>query len=62
MDARARVLGGSGEPIPGLYATGGVAAALASPGRPGLAPLAALGLGRLAALDVIAAADAAAGE
>ena len=57
VDARARVLDTAGQPVPGLYATGGVTAALA-PAVPGLAPLAALGLGRLAALDVIAAADA----
>jgi fumarate reductase flavoprotein subunit len=57
VDAHARVLDTSGQPVPGLYATGGVTAALA-PAVPGLAPLAALGLGRLAALDVIAAADA----
>jgi fumarate reductase flavoprotein subunit len=57
VDARAHVLDEAGQPVPGLYATGGVTAALA-PGVPGLAPLAALGLGRLAALDVIAAADA----
>lgn len=60
VDARARVLDAGGQPIPGLYAAGGVVAA---PGKaPGLAPLTALGLGRLAALDVIAAADAAAPE
>jgi succinate dehydrogenase/fumarate reductase flavoprotein subunit len=57
VDARARVLDAAGQPVPGLYATGGVTAALA-PGVTGLAPLAALGLGRLAALDAIAAADA----
>ncbi len=57
VDAHARVLDGAGQPVPGLYATGGVTAALA-PGVAGLAPLAALGLGRLAALDVIAAAEA----
>jgi fumarate reductase flavoprotein subunit len=57
VDARARVLDTAGDPLPGLYATGGVTAALAV-AVPGLAPLAALGLGRLAALDVLAAADA----
>src|SRR4030095_11622328 len=41
VDARARVLDAAGQPVPGLYATGGVTAALA-PGVPGLAPLAAL--------------------
>jgi len=56
VDSRARVLDADGEPVPGLYATGGVTAALAV-GEPGLAPLAALGLGRLAALDVLATAE-----
>jgi fumarate reductase flavoprotein subunit len=58
VDERARVLDVAGQPVAGLYATGGALAALA-PGVPGLAALAALGLGRLAALDVIAAVDAA---
>jgi fumarate reductase flavoprotein subunit len=61
IDARARVLDSAGEAIQGLYATGGVTAALAAeaptPRRGGLDALAALGLGRLAALDVIAAAQ-----
>jgi fumarate reductase flavoprotein subunit len=61
VDERARVLDGDGQPVAGLYATGGALAALA-PGMPGLAPLTALGLGRLAALDVIAALDAADAE
>jgi fumarate reductase flavoprotein subunit len=60
--ARLRTLGGlhargldtGGRPLAGLYAAGGVTAALA-PGASQLAPLSALGLGRLAALDVIAA-------
>jgi len=58
VDARARVLDGGGQPIAGLYAAGGVAAALATSaptaGRAGLDALLALGLGRAAALDVIA--------
>jgi fumarate reductase flavoprotein subunit len=57
VDARARVLDG-GQPIAGLYAAGGVTAALATSapatGRTGLDALVALGLGRIAALDVIA--------
>lgn len=56
VDACARVLDGTGKPIPGLYAT---AATAASPGGragalPGIAALSALGLARLAALDVVA--------
>ena len=58
VDARARVLDGSGQPIAGLYAAGGVTAALATSapaaGRAGLDALLALGLGRVTALDVIA--------
>ena len=58
VDARARVLDGSGQPIARLYAAGGVAAALATSaptaGRAGLDALLALGLGRVTALDVIA--------
>ncbi len=61
VDARARVRDAGGQPIPGLYAAGGVTAALGT-GRVGLAPLTALGLGRLAALDVIAASDEGAGD
>jgi fumarate reductase flavoprotein subunit len=57
-DARARVVGADGQPIEGLYAAGGTAAGLAGDGTegalPGTAALAALGLARLAALDVIA--------
>jgi fumarate reductase flavoprotein subunit len=58
VDQHAHVLDGSGQRVPGLYAAGGVVAALAS-GASQLAPLSALGLGRLAALDVIAAEAAA---
>ncbi len=58
VDARARVVDAANQPIPGLYAAGGVVASLSA--APGLTPLAALGLGRLAALDVIAAEAAAA--
>jgi succinate dehydrogenase/fumarate reductase flavoprotein subunit len=54
VDQHARVLDTGGRPLAGLYAAGGVTAALA-PGASQLAPLSALGLGRLAALDVIAA-------
>jgi predicted oxidoreductase len=58
VDARARVLDGGGQPIAGLYAAGGVTAALATSapasGRSGLDALLALGLGRITALDVIA--------
>jgi fumarate reductase flavoprotein subunit len=56
VDACARVLDGDGRPIPGLYAT---TAAAATPGGravgviPGVAALSALGLARLAALDVV---------
>jgi fumarate reductase flavoprotein subunit len=56
VDAHARVLDAHGQPIAGLYATGGVTEALAAASW--LAPLAALGLGRLAALHVIAAVSA----
>jgi len=58
VDEHAHVIDGSGQRVPGLYAAGGVVAALAS-GASQLAPLSALGLGRLAALDVIAAEAAA---
>jgi fumarate reductase flavoprotein subunit len=54
VDQHARVLDASGQPLAGLYATGGVTAALSQDASQ-LAPLSALGLGRLAALDVIAA-------
>jgi len=55
VDGTARVLDAEGQPIPGLYATGGAAAGLGAEGLlAGLAALAALGLARLAALDVIA--------
>jgi fumarate reductase flavoprotein subunit len=63
VDRAGRVLGTAGTPIPGLYAAGGAAAALGGEGTDGpLAgtdALAALGLARLAALDVIAAGQAA---
>ena len=58
VDAAARVLDTSGNPIPGLYAAGGTAAALggdtAEHTLAGTTALAALGLARLAALDVVA--------
>src|SRR5262249_57735907 len=61
VDAHAHVLDPGGAAIRGLYATGGVTVALASeasaPRRSGLDALMALGLGRLAALDLIAAAQ-----
>ncbi len=64
VDAAARVLDAEGQPIAGLYAAGGAAAGLAAEGTagglPGTDALAALGLARLAALDVIAALSAAA--
>ena len=63
VDGAAHVLDGEGRPIPGLYATGGAAAGLAAAGDkdplPGLDALAALALGRMAALDVVAALAAA---
>jgi fumarate reductase flavoprotein subunit len=66
VDAHARVLGAGGQPIEGLYAAGGTAAGLAGDGTegalPGTTALAALGLGRLAALDVIARTAAPADE
>jgi fumarate reductase flavoprotein subunit len=58
VDATARVLDAAGNPIPGLYAAGGTAAALGGDSAehtlPGTTALAALGLARLAALDVVA--------
>jgi len=58
VDPTARVLDAQGQPIPGLYAAGGAAAGLGGEGTEGLLAgvetLAALGLARLAALDVIA--------
>lgn len=64
VDASARVLDGAGQPIRGLYATGGAAEGLGGDGTEGLLAgmdaLAALALARLAALDVVAQADAAA--
>lgn len=58
VDASARVLDATGQPIPGLYAAGGAAAGLGGEGTEGAlegsGALAALGLARLAALDVIA--------
>jgi fumarate reductase flavoprotein subunit len=58
VDAAARVLDADGRPIPGLYATAGAAAGVAADDGDallGIDTLAALGLARLAALDVIAA-------
>jgi len=58
VDSTARVLDAQGQPIPGLYAAGGAAAGLGGEGTEGFLAgadtLAALGLARLAALDVIA--------
>ncbi len=63
VDAGARVLSESGQPIANLYATAGAAAGLSGEGSEGtldgIDALAALGLGRLAALDVSAAIAAA---
>ena len=60
VDRHARVLDGSGHPIPGLFATGGAAEGLGGDGTEGWLPgtdaLAALALGRLAALEVVASA------
>ncbi len=62
VDGSARVLNADGRPIPGRYATGGAAAGLGGEGTEGALPgtdaLAALGLARLAAVDVIAALSA----
>jgi fumarate reductase flavoprotein subunit len=59
VDAAARVLDAEGRPVPGLYAAGGSAVGLAGDGTgtalAGREALRALGLGRLAALDVVAA-------
>src|SRR5881296_973750 len=58
VDPTARVLDAQGQPIPGLYAAGGAAAGLGGEGTEGFLAgtdtLSALGLARLAALDVIA--------
>jgi len=58
VDASARALDAEGRPIAGLYAAGGAAAGLGGEGSEGALAgtdtLAALGLARLAALDVIA--------
>jgi fumarate reductase flavoprotein subunit len=57
VDGAARALGAEAQPIVNLYATGGAVAACSDGGRAALAgieALTALGLGRLAALDVIA--------
>jgi fumarate reductase flavoprotein subunit len=63
VDTAARVLDAQGRPIAGLYATGGTAAGLGGEGTEGALAgtdtLAALGLARLAALDVIASTAAA---
>jgi len=56
VDGSARVLGAEGQPIAGLYATGGAAAGPCGEGTEGFLAgtdtLAALGLARLAALDI----------
>jgi len=66
VDRTAHVLDAAGRPIPGLYAAGGAAEGLGGDGTEGWLPgtdaLAALALGRLAALDVVAQASAAAAE
>lgn len=53
VDGQARVLDANGQPIPGLFATGGAAEGIGGEGTEsalaGTTPLAALGLGRLAA-------------
>ena len=62
IDRTAHVLDAAGQPIPGLYAAGGAAEGLGGDGTEGWLPgtdaLAALALGRLAALDVVANAAA----
>ena len=64
VDSAARVLDATGQPIQNLYAIGGAAAGLAGDGTEGVLEgtitLTALGLARLAALDVSAATTAAA--
>ena len=66
VDRTAHVLDAAGRPIPGLYAAGGAAEGLGGDGTEGWLPgtdaLAALALGRLAALDVVAQASAGAAE
>ncbi len=66
VDARARVLGADGQPIAGLYATGGAAAGLAAEGArtamPGTVALAALGFARIAALQVMGVPEPEVGE
>ncbi len=66
VDRTAHVLDAAGRPIAGLYAAGGAAEGLGGDGTEGWLPgtdaLAALALGRLAALDVVAQASAAAAE
>jgi fumarate reductase flavoprotein subunit len=66
VDPAGRVLDANGTPIPGLYATGGAAVGLAGDGPKGALEgtdaLVALGLGRLAALDVVARRAAAVAE
>jgi succinate dehydrogenase/fumarate reductase flavoprotein subunit len=61
VDASARVLDGAGCPVWGLYAAGGAAVGLGGDGTEGALAgtdaLTALGLARLAALDVLAAAE-----
>jgi fumarate reductase flavoprotein subunit len=63
VDGTARVLDAEGRPIAGLYAAGGTAAGLAGEGTEGVlagtTALAALALGRLAALDTVASVAAA---
>jgi fumarate reductase flavoprotein subunit len=60
VDDRGRVLREDGTAIAGLWAVGGVTAALVDEATmPGLEALQALALGRLAALDVVAEVDAA---
>jgi fumarate reductase flavoprotein subunit len=62
VDPAARVLDVEGRPIPGIYAAGGAAEGLGGDGTEGVLAgtdtLGALGLARLAALDVVASAAA----